>query len=512
MKAKNLELYKIVLRENKVRKARKSFWHYCKALAPDFYKSKKETPHLWELCNLLDAFNEKRIIKYGPKGSASHKTADWIIVDKIPTVPHITCLKLMINMPPQHGKSRTLVNFSQYLFGKNEQERIITGAYNDDVASDFGRYVRDGISEEKNLEDQIVFSDIFKSKVKHGNSSFKKWALEGQFFSFLTTGLGGSVTGKGATIKITDDLVKGIAEALNETHLQKIWLWYVGTFGSRVSAEEGEAKEIMCFTRWSSKDPCGIILDSPDAHKWYVHKREVWTEEQGMLCPALFNRDAYEDLKAMSLRNKLTAMIFWANYHQRTIDVMGRLYSGFGTYEKMPEGAKIIKKLYCDTAEGGGDYLCSIVYYEIMGLIYVVDVVYSNEDAAITEKKVMEQIIKHDVSQAEIEGNNGGIYFARNVKRMLKAKGCRRHASGVKYFKQTGNKETRIYSTSPWCQENILFPVNWSDKWQQFCIDVLGYSKEGKNANDDGPDVLAGICESTTGKIKIKAIERPAGL
>ena len=215
----------ITLRDVRIEKSRRRFWEFCKTLEPDFYKENR--PHLKKLCNTLDDFYSGRLKK--ESGDVYNK--------------------LMIRLPPQHGKSRTLVNFTKWVLGKNNRERIITGSYGDSPASDFSRYTRDGINEVANTQEQIVFSDIFPhTKIKQGNSSVQKWALEGQHFNYLGVGVGGGVTGKGATLRIIDDLVKDIEDALSPTSMEKKWRWLSGTFSSRNSAEEGEVKEIFCAT------------------------------------------------------------------------------------------------------------------------------------------------------------------------------------------------------------------------------------------------------------------------
>ena len=83
-----------------------------------------------------------------------------------------------------HGKSRTLTNFSAWILGKKHSNKIITASFNDDLAQDFSRFTRDIIAEEKNVQEQFVFSDIFDAKIKKGDAALNKWALDGQFFNY----------------------------------------------------------------------------------------------------------------------------------------------------------------------------------------------------------------------------------------------------------------------------------------------------------------------------------------
>jgi hypothetical protein len=268
--------------------------------------------------------------------------------------------KLMQNLPPRIGKSRTLVNFCKWVFGQTVQNKVITCSYNDDMAQDFSRYTRDGIDETKTYPHEVIFSDIFPDvKIKKGNASYGQWALDGAFFNYKGAGVGGSITGKGCNISIVDDPVKDAEEAFNDNRLDKIWTWYTGTFLSRL--EQGGI-EIVNMTRWANGDICGRILDNPlEAQEWFVFRLEAFYKDAGeMLAPELLGRERYEQLK----RN-VEPSIFIANYHQEPVDIEGRLYSSFKTYEHLPqdaEGNPLIEGIinYTDTADQGDDYLASI--------------------------------------------------------------------------------------------------------------------------------------------------------
>ena len=42
---------------------------------------------------------------------------------------------------------------------------------------------------------------------------------------------------------------------------------------------------------------------------------------------------------------------------------------------------------------------------------------------------------------------------------------------------------------------NIYFPKNWSNKWNDFYNALIKYQAEGKNEHDDAPDALTGVAE-----------------
>lgn len=460
--------------------ARRNFWYYCQILSPDFYV--EERVHLKVLCESLQALYEGKLLS--PEG-----------------IPY---RKMMINIPPQHGKSRTLINFCQWILGKNNEERIIQCSYNDTAAHDFARYTRDGIQEVK-LEDEMVYSDIFPTtKIKHGDASYEKWALEGQHFNYLGAGIGGSITGKGGTVLIVDDPVKSAEIAFNENALEKIWQWYTGTFLSRVSAKDGEPIEIIVMTRWAKKDLCGYILNSSEASKWYVIKYQAYNSEtDSMLCPTLLSKPRYETLKKLQ-----PTEILEANYNQEPIDVKGRLYSSFKTYTQLPcdeKGNLLFTKIanYTDTADEGEDFLCSICYGAYNGEAYILDVIYTKDPMEITEPAVAEMLNRNKIKDADIESNSGGKGFARQVQRILRET-YQSYLCVINWFHQTQNKQARILTNASWVQQHIYFPVNWADRWPLYYSAMNSFQKEGKNKNDDAPDATTGVAEKAGIKTKIE--------
>ena len=95
---------------------------------------------------------------------------------------------LIINLPPRHGKSRTATLFTQWIFGQNPSEKIMTGSYNETLSTTFSKAVRNGISERKATEKIIVYSDIFPNiSIKRGDGAMNLWSLEGQYSSYLAT-------------------------------------------------------------------------------------------------------------------------------------------------------------------------------------------------------------------------------------------------------------------------------------------------------------------------------------
>jgi hypothetical protein len=399
----------------------------------------------------------------------------------------------MMNVPPQNGKTRTLVNFSTWVFGKNPKEKIITGSYNDATASDFSRYTRDAISTYSIDPDSIVYSDIFPAtKIKRGNAGFEKWALEGSHFSYLGVGVGGSVTSKGGSILIVDDPVKNAEEALNENALEKIWLWYSSTFSSRVAAVDGEPIEILNMTRWSDMDPCGRILESAGAKNWYVLKLKAYDEAtDSMLCPKLFSRKRFEEQRLL-----VYSQIFNANYLQETMQETGALFPRAELnrfdLEKYNDDGIIGRLGYVDVADQGDDSLSFPTGRIFPDKILIRDVLFSDAGVEFTLPACAALIEENSLDYTRVESNNQGKLFKQLLEELVgKAK--------LLTAANTTAKHTRIVIISGFVKRYFYFreekDIPVGSDYAKFMKQFTSYMKDGSSKHDDAPDSIAGLAK-----------------
>lgn len=442
--------------------AKREFFFYCHLTAPDFYKYNRE--YLMYLCNELQEF----------------LTSDVDI--------------LLINIAPRHGKSRSAQKFVEWALGQDRTLKIMTGSYNETVATQFSKGVRNTIQEEKADSNRLVYTDIFEDlRIKQGDGASNLWALEGGHANYLATSPTGTATGFGADILIIDDLIKNSEEAHNINTLDKHWEWYTNTMLSRL---EGLSKQIIIMTRWHSKDLAGRILEEMPqlGYKLKHISMKALQEDDTMLCDDVLSKEEYtKKIKAIGQD------IASANYQQEPIDIKGKLYSELKTYEDVPKnayGKEVFKsiKAYCDTADEGTDYLCNIIYGQTLDdEAYILDVYYTQDPMEITEEELTKRLIKHQVNIIDIESNNGGRGFARAVEDKMRKFNTNR--TKIRWFHQSKNKKARILSNATWVMEHVYFPINWKDKWQDFYKAMYEYQREGKNAHDDAQDAITGVAE-----------------
>jgi len=483
--------------------AQESFWEYCKLINPKFYKDSR--PHLKIIADTLQALYEGRIRGHTPQSPWQIYTAEEIadVFAGADSEDYTVCRQLMLNIPPRHGKSYTLVLFTQWMLGKSNENKIITASYGETLSIRFSAAVRDGIDSTKLDKNLTIFSDIFPgTKIKDGDGAKQVWALEGSYFSYLGTSFGGVITGIGCNVGIIDDPVKNSEEAYNDNALEKQWMWYIDTFLSRL--EEG-AIQIVNMTRWSTKDLCGKILDSEDGPDWYELKMKACISEQSreMLCPELLSYKSY-----MKKKRIMSPDIAEANFQQEPVDVQGKLYTTIKTYTELPKdagGRLLYERIlnYTDTADTGKDFLCSINAIEYQGEAYIVNVMYTAAPMAVTEPKLAKMLYDDNVNMAYIESNSGGMGFARNVERLMWSD-HRSKKTVIRTFHQSKNKQARILSNSSYVMERIYFPVNWNNRWPEFYKALMTYKAKGGNKHDDAADGLTGIAENIGAEAEIE--------
>jgi predicted phage terminase large subunit-like protein len=459
-----------LMQQLKYELARREFFYYCHLQAPDFYR--KDRDYLVELCNTLQEFYEDPDAKV-----------------------------LIMNMPPRHGKSRTAQMAAKWILGKKPIEKIMTGSYNATLSTTFAKNVRNDIQEVKADENRVVYTDIFPDvRIKRGDASMDMWSLEGGYNSYLATSPSGTATGFGASILIIDDIIKNAEEAYNENTKAKHWDWFTNTMLSRL--EEG-GKIIIIMTRWASDDLAGRAIEH-FGDKAKVITMKALQDDGTMLCDDILSYESYiEKFRAMG------EDIASANYQQEPIDVKGRLYTYFSTYKDIPRDDKgyplfSAVKAYVDSADTGEDWLCAIVYGVYNDNAYILDILFTDAPMEITERKTAELLHRNGVNVSDIESNNGGRGFARNVKRILKDE-YPGNRTKIVTFHQSKNKEARILSNSTQVMDHVLYPENFKELWPEYYSAMYKYQRKGKNAHDDAPDATTGVVERLNAPV-IKSI------
>lgn len=430
--------------------ARRSFWDFCLFFDPEFFRDRLF------LKDIADAFQE-------------------IAEGKIKS--------LSVSMPPRAGKSYITSLYCAWVLGKNPEESVMRNACTASLYVKFSYDVRAIVKSDK-------FREIFEARLSEDKSNLAGWNTDqAKMVSYFGAGVGGTIIGFGATkVAITDDLYRGLEDALSDTVNDRIIQWKEATHDSRL---ESGCASIDIGTRWSVNDVIGRNIDQDRYDKSLIVA--ALDENDKSFCEAVMSTEDY-----LEKRKRLPDEIWLAEYQQQPVDLRGRLFSDL---KMIPESefneirkAHISKDrplgiegavAYIDCADQGADYTAMLIGAVIENQIYIVDYLYTRENTDITIPLCAAKLQKWGVSYCRVESNAMGAMFSRNLQKETKTRILQVH-------NQT-NKMTRIIMQSAFILNSFTF-IEIEDKQRhQFIEAMLSFSKEGKNKNDDAPDCASGL-------------------
>jgi predicted phage terminase large subunit-like protein len=163
---------------------------------------------------------------------------------------------------PTHNSMLVSEYFPAWFLGKNPEKLLVTASYGQELASDFGRKVRNQIADP-------LFPKLFNGvTIAEDSSAIDKFNLnpphKGGYFA---VGVGGALTGRGAHVLCVDDPLRNREDADSESVRRKIKDWYTSVAYTRLM--EGGAI-IICQTRWHLMDLSGWLLEEHKHENWVV--------------------------------------------------------------------------------------------------------------------------------------------------------------------------------------------------------------------------------------------------
>ncbi len=414
--------------------------------------------------------------------------------------------KMMVFMPPQHGKSEgSTRRLPAFILGDDPDKRVAIVSYNTVKARKFNREIQRVIdSEEYNkiFPDTLLNASNVTTVAGGWLRNMDECEIVGHRGGFKTVGVGGALTGEPVDVLIMDDLYKDAMSAWSPIVRQSVSDWYDTVAETRL---HNESQQLIVFTRWHEDDLAGKLISeqgeydpvtNPNGWVIIVYRAikvgaptEYDAREDGE--PLWAERHSLEKLQTIRDRNP---QVFESLYQQDPKPAECLMYdTGFREYEMRPPAKKVIRKAYIDTADTGDDFLCAIVYDETEIANYIVDVLYTAKPMEYTEVETANMLTKDGVEKCVVESNNGGRGFARAVER-----NCRLMQNAFtmfQWFTQTANKDVRIFSNSAAVQNLTYMPKGWQRMFPDFHKAITGYMKVGRNAHDDAPDALTGTIE-----------------
>ena len=182
-----------------------------------------------------------------------------VLIERLEAVERGEVKRLMIFMPPRHGKSLTAsCVFPSWYLGRNPARSVIAASYGAELAEDFGRRTR-------NLMSDPLHAAIFPDCRLAADSAAQRRFDTTAGGSYYAVGRGGAITGRGADLLLLDDLLKDTEEARSETIRRSMHDWYQHVAYTRLAP--GGAI-VMIQTRWHADDLAGRLLREHADENW----------------------------------------------------------------------------------------------------------------------------------------------------------------------------------------------------------------------------------------------------
>ena len=179
-------------------------------------------------------------------------------------------LRLIVSMPPRHGKSEMLSHWTPVWFLANWPWKSVgLASYAADFAGTWGRKARDSV-----VENQLQMG----LRVRDDLNRASQWQLSAGG-GMMTAGVGGPFTGYGFDLLILDDPIKNRQEADSITMRNHLWEWWRSTARTRL---EPGGSVIIVATRWHEDDLIGRLLSDD-----FLEGEEASYRWQHLRLPAL---------------------------------------------------------------------------------------------------------------------------------------------------------------------------------------------------------------------------------
>lgn len=420
---------------------------------------------LWQFCLYMDAdfFNQRPFLKE--------------VAEAFQRIEEGKIKSLSVSMPPRAGKSYITSLFCAWTIGRNPSESVMRNTCTATLYVKFSYDVRAII---QSIKYKQVFTDV---RLSDDKKNLQGWNTNtARQVSYFGAGVGGTIIGFGATkVAITDDLYRGIEDALSDTVNDRIHQWKQSTHDSRF--ETGCAR-VDIGTRWSLNDVIGRNMADNQYEQCIVIP--ALDEHGNSFCEAVMTTSEFED------KRKRTSPEIWAaEYMQEPVDIRGRLFSALNFIDPVDFDALVKSRgidgaiAYIDVADQGADYTACAVAVLIGKEVFIVDHVYSRDNTDVTLPLCAAILNKWEVKFCRVESNSMGAMFSRQLQSLTD---CR-----ILQVANQVNKITRIIMQSVFIQQRMTFVRREEPQSIQFVQNVLSFSKEGKNKHDDAPDCMAGL-------------------
>lgn len=428
--------------------------------------------------------------------------------------------RLMIFVPPRHGKSEIgSRRLPAYIMGRQPDASIIATSYSADLASRTNRDVQ-------RIIDSPEYRELFPGTVLYGKNvrtmADGSWLRNSDIFEvvgrggvYRSAGVGGGITGMGASYAILDDPIKNREEADSLTYRERLWEWYRSTFYTRL---EKDARLLLILTRWHQDDLAGRLLafaeSDPSADQWQVVSFPAMREDGSnpddprAIGESLWP-NKYDDVALAKIRASVGSRVWASLYQQRPAPTEGGLIKrawwrfwigkdtnpppvttrmGDGTVYEHPQ--VVLPDAFDDMIQSwdmtfkdtkGSDFVAGGVWGKQNANSYMLDLTHKRMDITATIRAVQDLSLKWPETYAKIveDKANGPAVIG-----MLQGQ-----VSGLIAYDPKSGKEGRVNAVSPQIESgNVYLPHPTIAPWVEAMIDECASFPNG--AHDDMVDQM----------------------
>jgi predicted phage terminase large subunit-like protein len=401
--------------------------------------------------------------------------------------------------PPQHGKSKQVVDFISWVAGKHPDKSTIYASYSDRLGT------RANLNLQRIMDGPQFQKTFPKTRLAIPGARAGRFLRNLEIMEYVdntgsmrnTTVMGG-VTGEGLNLGVVDDPIKGRAEASSITIRDKTWAWFTDDFFTRFSED---AALLMILTRWHVDDPVGRLkTEFPEVkllrYPAIAETDELHRKEGEPLFPQLKSYDFLME------RKRLLTQAGWSSiYQQNPIIVGGGLFpiDKFNMVNKRPARDLVRKSArYWDKAgtEDAGAYTAGVLVEELRSGRICVSDVKRGQWSALQRETIIKQTTQVDNAERRVEvwveqepGSGGKESAERTIQNL---RGYVVHADRV-----TGHKEVRAEPYAAQVQAGNVDVV--LAEWNRDFLDEHETFPNGKYK--DQVDAAAGAFMKISGRL-----------
>lgn len=228
---------------------------------------------------------------------------------------------LIIEAPPQHGKSEAITDVIAWIAGRNPNIRTIYASFSENLGIRanlklqrlYTRKIYKAIFPDTRINEKQIKTDTLR------NRNHLEYADNNGYFRNTT--VQGSITGESLDLGVIDDPIKGRESANSETTRNKTWEWFTDDFFTRFSEEAGF---LMILTRWHIDDPASRLIKSNPRVKVLKYKAIAETDEKHRkIGEALIPE--HKSIEFLLERKQTMGQTFEALYQQNPVIAGGNL-------------------------------------------------------------------------------------------------------------------------------------------------------------------------------------------